>query len=98
MRTPMRPLRTLALGGALSGAVLSAAPVGAQTLIVATTPPVVIVVGIDVGATVPLAPILVIPPGIPGGDLHGGPWPAQGRADVAVDVDRSREPGQVVVR
>jgi hypothetical protein len=92
----MRLLRTLALGGALIGAVLSAAPVGAQTLIVATTPPVVVVVG--VGPTVPLAPILVIPPSIPGGDLHGGPWPAQGRADVAVDVDRSREPGQVVVR
>jgi hypothetical protein len=92
----MRPLRPLALGGALIGAVLSAAPVGAQTLVVATTPPVVVVVG--VGAPVPLSPILVIPPGIPGGDLHGGPWPAQGRADVAVDVDRSREPGQVVVR
>ena len=96
MRTPMRPWRFLALGGALIGALLSAAPVGAQTRIVATTPPVVVVVG--VGATVPLSPILVIPPGVPGGDLHGGSWPAQGRADVAVDVDRSREPGQVVVR
>ncbi len=96
MRTPMRPLRTLALGGALIGAVLGAAPVGAQSPIVSTTPPVVVVVG--VGATVPLAPILVIPPTVPGGDLHGGPWPAQGRADVAVDIDRSREPGQVVVR
>jgi hypothetical protein len=96
MRTSMRPLRTLVLGSALIGALLSAAPVGAQTRIVATTPPVVVVVG--VGATVPLSPILVIPPGVPGGDLHGGPWPAQGRADVAVDIDRSREPGQVVVR
>ncbi len=98
MRSSMRPLRTLALGGALIGAVLSAAPVSAQPQIVSTSPPVVIVVGIGVGATVPLSPILVIPPSIPGGDLHGGPWPAQGRADVAVDVDRSREPGQVVVR
>jgi hypothetical protein len=86
----------LALGGALIGAILSTAPVGAQTLIVSTTPPVVVVVG--VGATVARSPILVIPPNIPGGDLHGGPWPTQGRADVAVDVDRSREPGQAVVR
>jgi hypothetical protein len=94
----MRPLRTLALGGALLGAVLGAAPVGAQSPIVSTTPPVVVVVGVGVGPTVPLAPILVIPPSIPGGDLHGGPWPAQGRADVALDVDRSRAPGLVVVR
>jgi hypothetical protein len=96
MRSSTRPSRTLAFGGALICAVLSAASVGAQAPIVSTTPPVVIVVG--GGATVPLSPIIVIPPVIPGGDLHGGPWPARGRADVEVDIDRSHEPGQVVVR
>ena len=49
MRTPMRPWRFLALGGALIGALLSAAPVGAQTRIVATTPPVVVIIVAIIG-------------------------------------------------
>ena len=97
MRGSSHVPRTLALGGALTGAALtgaalSAAPVEAQTRpIVATTAPIV------AGVAVPPV-IVIIPPTIPGGDLHGGPWPRSGRAEVAVDSDRSRGRGQIVVR
>jgi hypothetical protein len=92
MRRSSHIAQTLALGGALTGVAMSAVPVSAQRLpIVVTTAPVV------VGVAVPPA-IVLIPPFIPGGDLHGGPWLSSGRADVAVDIDRSRERGQIVVR
>lgn len=94
MRGSTRPWRTLALCGALIGAVLSAAPVGAQPPIVATTPPVVIVGNAGIAALLP--PVIVIPPIIPGGNLHDGPLLRSGRADVDFDRNRSRERGQVV--
>lgn len=84
----------LAIAGALIGTTLCAVPAGAQTL-----PHVSVPSPIVGGVIVPHPPIVVLLPGSGSTSIHrGGFWQETGRADVDLDVDRSRDRGHALVR
>jgi hypothetical protein len=84
----------LAIAGALIGTTFSAVPVGAQTL-----PHVSVPSPIVAGVIVPHPPIVVVLPGSGSTSIHrGGLWQETGRADVDLEVNRSRDRGHALVR
>ena len=91
---PLSLAGALAIAGAVIGTTLCAVPAGAQTL-----PHVFVPVPIVGGVVVPPPPVVVLLPGSGVTSTHrGGFWQKTGRADVDLDVSRSRDRGHALVR
>ncbi len=91
---PLSRTGILAITSAMLGTALCAVPAGAQTL-----PHVSVPVPIVGGVVVPPPPVVVLLPGSGSTSTHrGGFWQETGRADVDLDVSRSRDRGQALVR